>query len=293
MTELMTIQRARSLAPARPGDSHKGTYGYLLVIAGSVGLTGAACMACEAAFRAGVGMVTLGIPRSLNIAMESRLTETMTRPLPETSAQSLSLAAFDEIAELSLRMHALAVGPGLSTHPETQELVRKLVKEITLPMVIDADGLNALAGHLDLLSLRSRPTIICPHPGEFSRLTGLSISEIQKDRPRLARECADKWRVDLLMKGAPAFVATTDGGLYVNTTGNAGMATAGSGDVLTGILAALLCQGLKAPDAAALGAYLHGLAGDAAAEKFTQWGMVAGDITRCLPDAWRKLSSPS
>jgi NAD(P)H-hydrate epimerase len=290
MTEPITIQHARSLIPARPPDSHKGTYGYLLVIAGSVGLTGAACMTCESALRAGAGMVTLGIPQSLNLAMEARLTETMTRPLPETSAQSLSLSAFDVIAELSKRMHVLAVGPGLSTHPETQQLVRKLLGEIHLPMVIDADGLNALAGHTDLLASRKEPTIICPHPGELSRLTGLPIPEIQKDRPRLARECADKWRVELIMKGAPSLVATTDGGLYVNTTGNAGMATAGSGDVLTGILAALLCQGVKASNAAILGTYLHGKAGDIAAEKFTMWGMIAGDIICCLPDAWRKLS---
>jgi NAD(P)H-hydrate epimerase len=221
--------------------------------------------------------------------MESRLTETMTRPLAETHAQSLSLTAFDEIAELSKRMNVLAVGPGLSTHPETQELARKIIREIRLPMVIDADGLNALPGHLDLLSSRQQPTIICPHPGELSRLTGLSVADLQKDRPRIARECSDKWRVELVMKGAPSLVATTDGGTFINPTGNPGMATAGSGDVLTGILAALLCQGVKAPDAAILGTYLHGLAGDAAAQKLTQWGMVAGDIIRCLPDAWRKL----
>lgn len=290
MTEPITLEHAHSLLPPRPGDSHKGTYGYLLVIAGSVGLTGAACLTCEAALRAGVGMVTLGVPQSLNIAMESRLTETMTCPLPETDAQSLSPAAFNEIADLSKRMHVLAIGPGLSTHPETRKLVRKVVQEIHLPMVIDADGLNALAGHLDVIASRTGPTIICPHPGEFSRLTELTIPEIQRNRPPLAREYADRWRVELIMKGAPSLVATTRGDVYVNTTGNAGMATAGSGDVLTGILAALLCQGLNAPDAAVLGTYLHGLAGDAAAEKYTMWGMVAGDIVHCLPDAWRKLS---
>jgi hydroxyethylthiazole kinase-like uncharacterized protein yjeF len=222
--------------------------------------------------------------------MESRLTETMTRPLPETAAQNLSLSAFDEIAALSERMHVLAIGPGLSTHPETQQLVQKIATEIHLPMVIDADGLNALAGHLDILTSRKPPTIICPHPGEFSRLAGMPIQEIQKDRSKFAREFSNKWKVELVMKGAPSLVATTDGRLLVNTTGNAGMATAGSGDVLTGILAALLCQGVKPPDAAILGTYLHGLAGDIAAEKFTKWGMIAGDITRCLPDAWRRLS---
>ncbi len=286
----VSVQQVRALLPKRPSDSHKGTYGYLLVIAGSAGLTGAACMTCEAALRAGVGMVTLGIPKSLNLAMEARLTETMTRPLPETPTQSLSLSAFDEIAELAQRMQALAIGPGLSTHPKTQQLVRKLVSEIQLPMVIDADGLNALPGHLELLSSRQHATIICPHPGEFSRLTGLSIAEIQKERPALALKCAGEWRVELIMKGAPSLIATTEGKLFLNTTGNAGMATAGSGDVLTGILAALLCQGLKASDAAILGTYAHGLARDVAAHRYTMWGMVASDIISSLPDAWRRLS---
>ncbi|GAB4340167.1 MAG: hypothetical protein Kow0099_15880 [Candidatus Abyssubacteria bacterium] len=290
MTEPITSELARSLVPARPKDSHKGTYGYLLVIAGSVGLTGAACLACESALRAGVGMVTLGLPRSLNIAMEARLTEVMTHPLPETPEQSLSLAAFDEIIELSKRMHVIALGPGLSTSSETPELVRKLISQIELPMVIDADGLNALAGHADLLTSRSTPTIISPHPGEMSRLTGKSIQDITKKREKMALEYARKWGVELILKGAPSHVATSDGKLYVNTTGNPGMATAGSGDVLTGVLAGLLGQGLRASDAALLGTYLHGLAGDLAAERLTPWGMIAGDILESLPDAWFDLT---
>ncbi len=289
MTQKITHDLARSLKPPRPKDSHKGTYGYLCVIAGSLGLTGAAILTCEAALRAGVGMVTLGIPRSLNLAAEARLTETMTRPLPETSSQSLSLKAFDEIAEMVDGMNCVAVGPGLSTNPETQELVRKLASEIDIPMVIDADGLNSLAGHIDILSARKAPTIVSPHPGEMSRLTGLSITEIQKKRERIAAFCAADWGVVVVLKGAPSLVATSDGELFINTTGNPGMSTAGSGDVLTGILAALLCQGMESLDAAVLGTYLHGLAGDAAAERFTELAMVAGDMVHCLPRAWRKL----
>lgn len=290
MTELITPELARSLVPPRPKDSHKGTYGYLLVVAGSAGLTGAACLTCEAALRAGVGMVTLGIPRSLNIAMETRLTETMTRPLPETSSLSLGLHAFDEIAEMVAGMHAIALGPGLSANPETQRLVRKIVGEIDLPMVIDADGLNALAGHLDLLSSRAEPTIISPHPGEMSRLTGLPIPDIEKRREKIAADSAKEWGAEIILKGAPSLVATTEGELLVNTTGNPGMSTAGSGDVLTGVLAALVCQGVEARDAAILGTYLHGLAGDVAAEQFTPQGMVAGDMVACLPEAWRRLT---
>jgi NAD(P)H-hydrate epimerase len=292
MTQAITVGLVRSLVPPRPKDSHKGTCGYLLAIAGSVGLTGAACLTCEAALRAGVGMVTLGVPRSLNLAMESRLTETMTRPLPETPAQSLSLQAFDEIVAMSRGMHALAIGPGLSNNPETQQLVCRLASEIDLPMVIDADGLNALAGHTEILSKRAGPTIISPHPGEMARLTGLSVETIQGGRERVALDHASKWRVELILKGAPSLIAVADGALYENTTGNPGMATAGSGDVLTGILAALLCQGMKAGDAALVGTYLHGLAGDIAVERFTTRGMVAGDMVTSLPDAWRALSCP-
>lgn len=291
MTQSITPDLARSLVPPRPQDSHKGTYGYLLVIAGSAGLTGAACLTCESAFRAGVGMVTLGLPRSLNIAMEARLTETMTRPLPETEDQTLSLPAFDEIMKLSERMHAMALGPGMSTHPETQLLMRSLIEKVDLPMVIDADGLNALPGHLELLSSRTKPTIISPHPGEMARLTGMPVFDIQRNRERIAREYAAKWKVELILKGAPSLVATSDNRLLLNTTGNSGMSTAGSGDVLTGILAALLCQGLTAPNAAALGTFLHGLAGDFAAERFTSWGAIAGDLVDCLPEAWGALST--
>ncbi len=292
MTEAITLELARSLVPSRTKDSYKGTYGYLLVIAGSAGLTGAACLTCEAALRAGVGMVTLGIPRSLNVAMEARLTETMTRPLPETDSQSLSLQALDEIERLASRMQAVAVGPGLSTNPETQRLVRRIAAKVELPMVIDADGLIALVGRFDVMRSREKETIFSPHLGEMSRLTGLSIPEIEKDREQVAAAHAAKWKVEVVLKGAPSLVATTDGSLYVNTTGNSGMSTGGSGDVLTGILAALLCQGVKAADAAVLGAYLHGLAGDIAAKRFTEWGMIASDMIQCLPDAWRELSGP-
>jgi NAD(P)H-hydrate epimerase len=221
--------------------------------------------------------------------METGLVETMTLPLTETPGQTLSLDAFDDIAEISRRMHVLAVGPGVSTNADTQALVRRVISEIALPMVIDADGLNALAGHTGNLSGREQPTIVSPHPGEMSRLTGLSISTIDGTREKVAADSAAEWGVEVILKGAPSHVATTDGELFVNTTGNPGMSTAGSGDVLTGILAALLCQGLSARDAAVLGTYLHGLAGDCAAERFTEHGMIAGDMIECFPEAWRHL----
>jgi NAD(P)H-hydrate epimerase len=290
MSQPITHELARSLVPPRPQDSHKGTYGYLLVVAGSVGLTGAAGLTCEAALRAGAGMVTLGLPRSLNASIEARLIETMTLPLAETPQQTLSQDAYEKISDVARQMHALAVGPGVSTNPETQMLVRRIAAEMNLPMVIDADGLNALAGHTGILSARERPTIVSPHPGEMARLTGISISEIGEKREKVAADSAAEWGVQLILKGAPSLVATTDGELFVNTTGNSGMSTAGSGDVLTGVLAALLCQGLGARDAAVLGTYVHGLAGDCASERFTERGMIAGDMISCLPEAWRRLA---
>jgi NAD(P)H-hydrate epimerase len=187
-------------------------------------------------------------------------------------------------------MNAMALGPGLSTHPETQELIQRLASEIDMPIVIDADGLNALEGKTDILTMRREPTIVSPHPSEMARLAGLSTTEVEQKRKKIAAYCASIWRIEVILKGAPSVVATSDGELYINTTGNPGMATAGSGDVLTGILGALLCQGLKPDAAAVLGTYLHGLAGDRAAERFTRRGMIAGDIISCLPDAWRRLS---
>ena len=283
---LLTEEKMAALIPQRTGDAHKGSCGAVAMVAGSVGMTGAAALAADAALTAGAGRVTLGVPASLNDILEVKLTEVMTRPLAEVrKRRCLSLRALGEILELSESASCLALGPGIGRYQETAELVRRLVARVERPLVLDADGLNALAGTTGLLQERTQSSILTPHIGEFARLTGLSTREIVADPLEQAREFARRHGVVLVLKGAPTIVALADGRRMVNPTGNAGMATAGSGDVLTGLIAGLLAQGLEPAAAACLGVYLHGRAGDLARDDIGEWGMKAGDICRVLPRA--------
>jgi NAD(P)H-hydrate epimerase len=274
---------AARLMPARPRHSHKGTFGHVFVIAGSVGLTGAAALASEAALRIGAGMVTLGIPKSLNPVMEEKLTEVMTIPLPETDAQSLALEAKTKIFDFLEKADVAAIGPGLSRNPQTVELIHQLSVEIELPKVIDADGLNALSEKRELLDRLDSQTILTPHPGEMARLLNCSPQEVESDRIGTAQNLAEKHGLTLVLKGVPTIIASDSSEVYINSTGNPGMATAGMGDVLTGAIAGLLAQGLAPVDAAVLGVYLHGLAGDVAAEIVGESGLIAGDVLKVLP----------
>ena len=274
---------AARLMPLRPRNSHKGTFGHVFVIAGSVGLTGAAALASEAALRIGAGMVTLGIPRSLNHIMEGKLTEVMTVPLPETDMQSLALQAKTKIFDFLERANVVAIGPGISRNPQTIELIHQLSVEIKLPKVIDADGLNALAEKRELLDQLDSQTILTPHPGEMARLLNCSLQEVESNRIGVAQQFAQKHNLTLVLKGVPTIVASASGEVYINSTGNPGMATAGMGDVLTGAIAGLLAQGLNPVDTAVLGVYLHGLAGDIAAETVGESGLIAGDVLKMLP----------
>ena len=277
---------ARSI-PRRPPNAHKGDCGRVAVVAGSVGMTGAAGLSCRAALRAGAGMTILGIPRSLNDVMEVKLTETMTKPLAETEERTLSLAAEGEIDELLDWADVLAIGPGLSLNKETQELVRNVIRKVRKPTVIDADGLNALSGHLDCLTDSGTEHILTPHAGELSRLINKPISEIEAHRVKAAQKAAEELKVVLVLKGAPTVVADPTGAVHINSTGNAGMATAGCGDVLTGLIAGMLAQGLRGTEAAVTGVFLHGSAGDLAAEEKGEWGVIAGDIAEKIPAAIR------
>ena len=283
--------------PARPTYSHKGSYGHVLVLAGSTGMTGAAVLASQAALRAGAGLVTLGVPKSLNPIVEAKLSEVMTTPLPETTEGSLALAAKPQILEFIERTAAvLAIGPGLSQHPETVDLIQSLVREIDHPTVIDADGLNALAEAQtdrsfsrskvnNLLSSLPPQTILTPHPGEMARLTGSSVPKIERDRIGVAREFAQEHGVTLVLKGVPTVIALNTGEVWLNSTGNPGMATGGMGDVLTGLIAGLTAQGVPISEAGILGAYLHGLAGDISAEMTGMHGLIAGDVLEAIPEA--------
>ena len=277
--------------PKRPPDAHKGTFGAAIVIAGSVGLTGAAAMASEAALRSGAGLVTLGIPVSLQDIMAAKLTEVMTRGLPETESRSFSAKALEAALELSEKGTAAVLGCGIGTHPETAEFVRRFVKSVKKPMIIDADGLNCLAGDPKFLEGNHSEIIITPHPGEMSRLLGTSTDEIQSNRLDAVKEAASRFNCVVVLKGARTLIAEPSGRVFINPTGNVGMATAGTGDVLAGAIGGLLAQRLNPLDAAVCGTYIHGKAGDIAASRLGMAGMIAGDVLLALPEALKQLYS--
>jgi NAD(P)H-hydrate epimerase len=285
-TNLITDDEIHRRMPTRDSDGHKGDYGHVFVIGGSVGMTGAVSLACRGALHAGAGLVTAGIPETLNTIMEIKLTEPMTKPLPEGDRGYFGVDAVSPILDFTKKASVLAIGPGISTKQSVKELIYKVLPSIEVPMVIDADGLNILSEIMkekdDFLKDLSVPTVITPHPGEMARLTGLSIEEIQKNRIKYAMEYAAKWSVVLVLKGSHTIVASPSGDVYLNTTGNPGMATGGSGDVLTGIISAFIAQGMEPVEAAVVGVYIHGRAGDlAAAEKGVQ-SLVASDIIEKL-----------
>jgi NAD(P)H-hydrate epimerase len=291
-TELLTAGCLARLRAPRAADAHKGRFGHLLIVAGSPGKTGAAALAGEAAVRLGAGLVTVAVPRSLNAVLEVKLTEAMSLPLPETARGGLAEEAYEAIVEFLQRASALALGPGLGGDPETVALVRRLVAERTRPTVVDADGLNALAG--DLGPLRgpadAPPLVLTPHPGEMSRLTGKPTATIQADRLACARELATAHGVHVVLKGAGTIVAEPDGRVFLNPTGNASLASGGTGDVLTGMIGALLAQGFPPGEAACAAVYLHGAAADVLVRERPEWHVAAGDLIRAFPAALEACS---
>ena len=281
------IEQIPSL-PRRRSDAHKGHFGRILVLGGSQGMTGAACLATAACLRSGAGLVTLGVPKSLADVVAGKITCAMIKPFDDTQAQSFSLPAVGEILEFAGPMDVVALGPGLSQHPDTQKMVRELVPLLPQTLVIDADGLNALAADVAVLKNRKAPTIITPHPAEFARLTKCPIDDINKERLSKAADFANEYKCVVVLKFAPCIV--TDGKrYYYNTTGNPGMATGGSGDVLTGVVAALLAQQLSPFAASQLAAWVHGRAGDLACQDKGEIGMIASDILAQLPYAFQSV----
>jgi NAD(P)H-hydrate epimerase len=276
---------AWGLIGRRAQDAHKGDFGHLMVVAGSLGKAGAAVMAARGALRAGAGLVSVATPNSLVPIIQQQIFEAMCIPSAESIDGTFGIGAEDELLKAAAKMNSCAIGPGLSTHYETVQMVRMFVQRLTIPMVIDADGLNAFVGSLDVLKKAKAPVIMTPHPGELGRLLGISSGGVQKDRIGVASDFAAKYKVILVLKGAGTVIATPDGRLFVNSTGNPGMATGGTGDVLTGMIGSLLAQGYTAAQAACLGVYLHGLAGDLAAKEKGEAGMIAGDLIEKIPDA--------
>jgi ADP-dependent NAD(P)H-hydrate dehydratase / NAD(P)H-hydrate epimerase len=260
-------------------DVHKNDFGHVLILAGSGRMLGAAALSGLAAMRSGAGLVTIGIPKSLNTAAQIKVANViMTLPLPETGDQSLSFSALGEIESILNKYDAIALGPGMGRNKDTRRLILALIKRVSLPLVIDADALRAVAENLVVLTAQKNIKVLTPHPGEMAHLTESDKGAIEDDRKGFALDFAKRYRCVLLLKGHRTVVASPDGKTYVNKTGNAGMATAGSGDVLTGMITAFLAQGMSGFEAAKYGAYFHGIAGDRAAKKRSRAGMIATDI---------------
>ena len=287
---LLTKDVLRAVGAKRRGDSHKGNYGHVLVVGGSQGKSGAAALAGLGALNAGAGLVTVATASSVWPVVAGASPTLMTEALAESDSGTISLGAFDygRFQAVAAGKSVLAIGPGLSTHPSTVEFTRRVVAEWpNIPVVVDADGLNAFTGASDLLRGEGRKLILTPHPGEMARLAGLSTKEVQANRVEVAREFAIRQKVCLVLKGYRTLIASPDGQVYVNPTGNPGMATAGTGDVLTGMIAGLLAQHPEWPVEKVVSAavYWHGAAGDVAAGKRGELSMLATDLLQALPEA--------
>lgn len=273
----------------RPAGIHKGTAGHVAVLAGSRGKTGAATLICQGAARVGAGLVTLFVPFSLNPILEVKLTEAMTYPIAETDEQTPSSAGLPEILEFLRGKQVLAMGPGVSVHPDTKQLVLGLTTTATVPMVLDADALSALVGNLKILEKTAAPVVMTPHPGEMARLIGGTTSVVQENRLDIAAEFSSRHNVVLVLKGHRTIVAAPDGRLAINSSGNPAMASGGMGDALTGMIAGFLAQGLDPFQAACLGVYIHGAAADRCMRGMGSRGLLASDVLEKVPEVTGEL----
>lgn len=285
MVTHMALNETPLRLPDRPADAHKGTFGRVLVIAGSRGMSGAATLAGLGALRGGAGLVYVAVPKSIESIVGSIEPSYLLVPQWEDQIGRMSAEALPDLSERAQSMDAVAIGPGWGQSDDLQQIVRELYTHVECPLVVDADALNLLARDPQAIARHAGPRVLTPHPGEFVRLTGTDIKTVQADRLRRAEAFASEHQVVVVLKGRESVI--TDGTTtYLNPTGNSGMATGGTGDVLTGIIAALLAQGLPALEAARTGAYLHGLAGDLAAAHFSEPGLIASDLPRYLGRAW-------
>lgn len=285
---LITQAWCRGLLPARSPDSHKGTFGRVLVVGGSTGMTGAVCLAAEAALRSGAGLVGVALPKTLQHIVAGKTSEIITHGLADAEGH-IGASAAEEFIGLAERASVVALGMGLGQHRETLEWLRMILPEVRVPLILDADALSGLAGHTGLLTQHRGPIVVTPHPGEMARLTGLSVEEVQRQRVEVAKRYAAEWQSTVVLKGARTVVADPGGEIYINQSGNPGMATAGMGDVLAGVVAALIAHRLTPSLAAALGVYAHGTAGDAAARAKGFMGLTASDVVDLLPNVWCEL----
>lgn len=282
----LTADIVRELLPLRKADAHKGDAGRIVICAGSPGYTGAAALCADAAVKAGAGLVSLYTPLSSRDVLATKLTEVMVHGLLERMPGILGGSAAGDVLKNANAADVLAIGPGLGTSESTQQVVRELLPKLTVPVVIDADALTALVGHTEVLTQMQAAKVLTPHPGEMARLTGKEISEINADRVSIAAEYAKKWQAVVVLKGAPTVIACPDGTTYVNSTGTSALATGGSGDVLTGIIAGLAGQEISLQEAAICGVYLHGLTAELSGIDI---GLAAGEIAPLLPEARKRV----
>lgn len=281
----------RGILKPRSSSSHKGTYGHVAVIAGSIGKTGAASMTSLAALKIGAGLVTLLTPASLNAIMEMKLTEVMTYPLEDQGKGYFTLPSYKKIVDFVEDKDVIVIGPGLSQESETMEIVRKLVLDVKKPFIIDADGINAFKGHLNILKKTKNEVVLTPHPGELARITGMTPQEVNADRMGIGKKFTEAYKVNLLLKGAPSILFTTDNEVFINPTGNPALAKGGSGDILTGFIGGLVAQGHTIAQSTLTGAYLHGYIADRWAESSTDMDLLAGDLLQGLGQAIKELKN--
>ncbi|TCO73158.1 NAD(P)H-hydrate dehydratase [Marinisporobacter balticus] len=286
---LITKDMVKEVLPFRKKDSYKGNYGKAYVVAGSTGMTGASILTCEATLRSGAGLLKIPVPQSLNTIMETRLIEAITVPLPEFKKGVVGISDIEKIIKTMEESDVITVGPGSGNSRELEELLRNILEHTSKPIVLDADALNSLAKRKELLELITSQTVMTPHVGEMSRLTDLEIDYIKENRIEVATEFSRKWNTVVVLKGSRTVVAGPNGDIYINETGNPGMATAGSGDVLTGIVTGFIAQGIDPLKAAMAAVYVHGMAGDLVAEKLGEYGLMASDIVKQLPFAIKEI----
>ena len=286
---LLTAERIQSYFQPRAAETHKGKTGHLLVVASSTGKTGAGAMTAVSAMRAGAGLVTLGVAEDLNPIMEAQVLEAMTSPLPQSQSGILGDSALDEIQALMTGKTCLAIGPGIGQAMETRSLIKKIIPQVEIPMVIDADGLNNIAGQTPLLKKLKAPAVLTPHPGEMARLIETTAAAVQQDRLACARHFAIHFGVHVVLKGAATVIAHPDGTAFVNPTGNPGMASGGMGDVLTGIIAGFMTQGFSPEAASHAAVYLHGAAADTLAETMGPIGYLASEVMNAIPGEIKKI----
>lgn len=290
-THLLLIKELHGLISRRKKVSHKGDYGKVLVVAGSAGHTGAAALASMAVLRGGSGLSVLAVPKSLNDVLEQKTTEVITASMPETKERTFGKAAAAALLKMEKEFDAWVIGPGISTHAETTKMIQELLPKISKPAIIDADAVNILAKDKKVLKKVKAPLVLTPHPGEMARLTKKSNEEVQKKRWSLARDFAKEYNVTLVLKGAGTVIAHPKGEIFINITGNPGMATAGSGDILSGLIGSFLGQGLSPVNAAKLAVALHGQAGDYAEEEVGESSLIASDLLWTIPRVLNEFTS--